>query len=563
VVSLGATIAAGHTPLLGLDLKGGVSVVLKPEGTASKAQLDQAVTIIERRVNGLGVSNSEVNVQGNTVVINLPGIKNSQSALDAIGSTAQLFFRPVYCEIPAYAAPNSSTTTTTTAPGTTSTTVRHAVTPGSTTATTAPTTATTKSAAAATPGSGPTEARLTSAVASGTTTTTPSTAPPTTAAGVGSTTTTTNPPPAPNPAKGFTTTDCNRSDLASVPSTPAGSDNEHESVILPVDPKAFPQSPDLRFLLGPADMTGKAVSDASAVIDTTTGAYSVNLTLTSAGAVEFDKIASQRYACYQQNPSNPPPCSQEAFELDGTVESAPTFQASTFNGQVSITGSFTSGQASSLANVLKYGSLPVRFVPQSVQRVTATVGKDSLRAGLLAGIGGLIVVMLYVIVYYRALGLVVLAGLAVGGALLYSIIAALGQSSSPYTLTLAGVTGIIVSIGITVDSYIVYFERLKDEVRAGRSVRQSTERSFSRAFRTVLTADMVSFMAALILYLLTVGDVRGFAFTLGLATLLDVFVAFFFIRPAVIFVGRRRSLTENRFLGITRSFSARTEPGEI
>ena len=167
--------------------------------------------------------------------------------------------------------------------------------------------------------------------------------------------------------------------------------------------------------------------------------------------------------------------------------------------------------------MLKYGSLPVRFTPQSVQTVSATIGKDSLRAGLLAGIGGIILVLLYMIVYYRALGLIVVLGLAVGGALLYSIITALSQSSS-LTLTLAGVTGIIVSVGITVDSYVVYFERLKDEVRAGRTVRQSVDRSFARAFRTVLTADFVAFLAALILYVFTIGDVRGFAFMLGLST---------------------------------------------
>ena len=216
---------------------------------------------------------------------------------------------------------------------------------------------------------------------------------------------------------------------------------------------------------------------------------------------------------------------------------------------------FTFSQASNLALALKYGSLPVRFTPQSVQTVSATIGKDSLRAGLLAGIGGIIVVLLYMIIYYRALGLVVVLGLAVGGALLYSIIAQLSQTTS-LALTLAGVTGIIVSVGITVDSYVVYFERLKDEVRAGRTVRQSTERSFPRAFRTVLTADLVAFMAAPILYLLTVGDVRGFAFMLGLSTLLDVVFAFFFIRPMVILVGRRRTFTDARLLGVARGLGA-------
>lgn len=541
--SLAATVGLGHTPLLGLDLKGGVSVVLQPQGTANQSALNEAVTIIERRVNGLGVSNSQVAVQGHTVVINLPGIKDSQQALNYLGTTAQLFFRPVYCEIPAY-APASSSSTTTTPKATT--TVPPKATPA-----TSP--ATTKGAAPSPAGQA--DARLTSVVlpAAGSTPTTPTTAAsPTTAAPAA------NVPPS---ASGVSQSDCSSSIAAQIPTTPPSQDVPTQSVILPVDSKAFTGSSSFRYLLGPADMTGTAVSNASAVVDQTTGQYSVQLSLTSKGATQFDGIAGARYACYKQNPSNPPACSQEAFELDGLVESAPTFQASSFNGNVSITGSFSSGQASALANELKYGSLPVRFVPQSVQTVSATIGKDSLRAGLLAGIGGLIVVMIYMILYYRALGLVVLVGLAVEGGLLYAILTELSQTSN-LTLTLAGVTGVIVSIGITVDSYVVYFERLKDEVRSGRSVRQSTERSFTRAFRTVLTADLVSFMAALILYILTVGDVRGFAFTLGLATLLDVLTAYFFIRPAVILVGRRRAFTENRFIGISRGLGARTVPRE-
>jgi preprotein translocase subunit SecD len=301
-------------------------------------------------------------------------------------------------------------------------------------------------------------------------------------------------------------------------------------------------------------MTGSVVSNASAQINTNTGQYSVALTLTGSGATKFDNIAGARYACYRQNPNQP--CAQEAFELDGVVKSAPVFQSSTFNGNVQITGNFTSGQASNLATVLKYGSLPVRFVPQSVQTVSATIGKDTLRAGVLAGIGGIIVVMLYMLIYYRALALVVFAGLIVAGAILYSVLAALSQGGH-IALTLAGVTGIIVSVGITVDSYIVYFERLKDEVRAGRTVRQSTERSFARAYRTVVTADLVSFLAAIILYYLSVGDVRNFAFTLGLSTLLDVVIAYTFIRPAVILLARRRTFTDNRIFGITRGLGGR------
>jgi len=333
-------------------------------------------------------------------------------------------------------------------------------------------------------------------------------------------------------------------------------DTRDATVILP-----YYQNPSSsqRYVLGKADMTGAGVKNAAVIVDQT-GQYQVQLSFTGKGSTEFDNIAAQRYPFYKQSPNNPPYQSLEAFELDGTVYSAPTIQAQSFNGTAVISGStaspFNYKQANDLSVALKYGSLPARFVPQSVQTVSATIGKDSLKAGLLAGIGGIIIVLLYMIAYYRLLGLVVLVGLGVGGALLYSIITELSQSSG-LTLTLAGVTGIIVSVGITVDSYVVYFERLKDEVRAGRSVRQSVERSFTRAFRTVLTADFVAFLAALILYLLTVGDVRGFAFMLGLSTLLDVVTAYLFIRPMTILVGRRRAFTEAKHLGVARGLGAR------
>lgn len=518
--ALAATLALGKSPLLGLDLKGGVSVVLKPQGTATSSELQEAVTIIDRRVNGLGVSNSSVTRQGDNVVISLPGIRNSQQALNELGQTATLYFRPVYCEIPNYQAPTATRpTTSTTAP------IRANPTP------------TTRAALSAPGGSiDLTSARIPAA------STTP------TAASTTPTTTPTTPTTAPS-SHVASQADCSASNAASLPTTPVTQDFGKQSAILPDRSKTF------RYVLGPADMTGAEVSNAIVQVDPNTGQYSVQLSLKSAGANTFDQIATARYACYQQNTSNPPPCSQEAFELDGVVESAPTFQASSFHGQVSITGQFTSSQANDLALVLKYGSLPVRFVPQSVQTVSATIGHDSLTAGLAAGLGGLVIVMLYMLVYYRLLGVVVLVGLGVGGALLFSIITLLGQTNG-LTLTLAGVTGIIVSIGITVDSYIVYFERLKDEVRAGRTVRQSVERGFTRAFRTVLTADLVSFMAALILYLLSIGDVRGFAFMLGLSTLLDVVTAFLFIRPAVILVGRRRAFTDNPVFGVARGLGA-------
>jgi preprotein translocase subunit SecD len=516
-VALTATIAAGHTILLGLDLRGGVSVVLQPQGTATDSELQEAVNIIENRVNGLGVGNSQVSRQGHDVVINLPGIKDSSGALAELGQTATLYFRPVICIIPNNPAETSPTTT---VPKTTPTTK------------------------AALGGRVP-NATLTAynlPAASSPTTTTPAD----TGKGGGLT-------------AAEAQSACSSSTAAQLPTTQVSEDTANTYVILPYYDKT------VRYVLGPADMKGNVVSNTSVIAPTTGGGYQVQVTFTSSGAEQFDKIASERYPNYAANPSNPPYSSMEAIELDGVVYSAPTIQASSFHGTAVISGSssapFSSSQASHLALVLKYGSLPVRFVPQSVQTVSATIGRDSLRAGLLAGIGGIIVVMIYMLAYYRALALVVLVGLGIGGALLYAILAQLSQSSN-LTLTLAGVTGIIVSVGITVDSYIVFFERLKDEVRAGRTVRQSVERSFSRAFRTVLTADLVSFLAALILYLFTVGDVRGFAFTLGLSTLLDVFVAWFFIRPAVILIGRRRGFVDNPVFGINRGLGGKAATRE-
>jgi preprotein translocase subunit SecD len=194
-------------------------------------------------------------------------------------------------------------------------------------------------------------------------------------------------------------------------------------------------------------------------------------------------------------------------------------------------------------------------VRQTVDSVSPTLGAASLRAGVAAGLAGLILVMLYMIVYYRALGIVVILGLGTTAALLWAIVSFLGHSSG-LALDLSGVVGLIVSVGVTVDSYIVYFERLKDEVRAGKTIRSSVDKGFARAFRTIVAADAVSFLGALILYLLSIGAVRGFAFFLGLSTLLDVVTAYVFTRPLVILLGRNRVVTEARFLGVARGLAS-------
>jgi preprotein translocase subunit SecD len=245
-----------------------------------------------------------------------------------------------------------------------------------------------------------------------------------------------------------------------------------------------------------------------------------------------------------------------AIVLDSVVQSSPSISEASYEADsISISGSFGESEAKDLALVLRYGSLPVELERQSVQTVSASLGDDSLRAGIIAGVVGLALVALYMLVYYRALGLVVIVGLTVWASLLYTIISYLGVAQG-LALTLAGVTGIIVSIGVTVDSYVVYFERLKDEVKAGRTLRSSTERAFKRAFRTILAADTSAFIGAAVLWWLTVGSVRGFAFFLGLSTVLDVFVAWFFTRPTVTLLSRSRVFTEMPVLGVARGLAA-------
>jgi preprotein translocase subunit SecD len=462
--SLAATLSLGWGPKLGLDLAGGLSVVYKPVGNATTANMKEVVTVLTNRVNGLGVSGAKVNLQGKNVVVSVPGVKDAQSVLKAVGQTAQLLFRPVLCQVtqdkktvpytgnwPACGAQYALTA------------ANLAVTPNNS------------------------------------------------IQGYASNTTI---QPDPNYAKYSANSSSN--------------DDPAKSVILPVLGQ-----PGVYYLLGPAQMTGQSVGKALAQ-QTQVGAWVVNYTLTKTGSPLWDSVAKGNFH------------QQLAIELDGVVQSAPLIlpgQSSftSYSGSGEISGSFTQAGAQKLALAMQFGSLPVRLVALTTQAVSPTLGHSSLVAGLGAGLVGLAMVLLYTILYYRALGLVIVLGLAVTAALLWAIISALGHTAFAPSFDLAGVTGLIVSIGITVDSYIVYFERLKDEARAGRSVRTSVDRGFRSAWRTVLAADTVSLLAAVLLYIIAVGSVRGFAFFLGLSTLMDVFITWYFTRPLVILLGRRDS----------------------
>src|SRR5690606_37401993 len=301
------------------------------------------------------------------------------------------------------------------------------------------------------------------------------------------------------------------------------------------------------YTLGPALATGRIVSTARAEVQTGQWLVALEMRKGEDGIDKFNEIAAQ---CFYGDPVCPQ--GELAIVLDSVVQSAPTIREPSFaRDQISITGAFTESEAKDLALVLRYGSLPVELERQTVQTVSATLGEDSLRAGIVAGIAGLVAVALYMILYYRALGVVVEFGFDVLAALMYSIVSWLGATQG-LALTLAGVTGLIMSIGVTVDSYVVFFERLKDEIRAGRTLRTSTERAFKRAFRTILAANMSAFIGAAVLWWLTVGAVRGFALFLGLSTVLGVIVTWFFTRPVVTWLSTKPLFTEMPVLGVAR-----------
>ncbi|MCZ7536384.1 MAG: protein translocase subunit SecD [Acidimicrobiia bacterium] len=405
--------------------------------------------------------------------------------------------------------------TTSGAPGETTTTAEGATTtaaPGDTTTTASGETTTTVEGATTTAAPGDT-----TTTAPGETTTTVEGA--TTTAAPGDTTTTTVEPP-----------------VCSELITPREEDIANQQVILPTKPG---ESADRAgcYELGPAVLTGKSVRGAKARYDGAQGGWLVEVEFKGNDFVE--KVAV--------------PYAEQlvAIVLDGAVYSAPNIQPGITGSDVQITGSFSEREAKDLALVLRYGALPVQFdkEQETVQSVSPTLGKDQLRAGIVAGLIGLALVALYMILYYRILGLVVWLGLALTGLFFFTLVSFLSAQIG-LAMTLAGVTGLIVSVGVTVDSYVVYFERLKDEVRTGKTIRSSVDVGFTRAFRTILAADLVSLLGAGVLYMLAIGSVRGFAFFLGVSTVIDLVIAYFFMHPLVSMMARRPSLVRMRGLGI-------------
>ncbi|MGY2002951.1 protein translocase subunit SecD [Blastococcus sp. SYSU DS1024] len=294
----------------------------------------------------------------------------------------------------------------------------------------------------------------------------------------------------------------------------------------------------VKYLLGPTIIEGTEIDDASAATDPTDGSWVVLLDFRSGGRETWANYTAANVG------------SNVAFTLDGRVVSAPTIQGA-INGQTTIQGSFDQESATELANQLRYGALPLTFTQATAQSISTELGEEQLEAGLIAGALGIALVFVYALVYYRLLGLVMIASLILSAVVVYACLILLGREIG-FTLSLAGIAGFIVSIGITADSFVVYFERLKDEIREGRSLRSAVPRAWVRARRTILSADAVSFLAAAILYLLAIGDVKGFAFTLGMSTVLDLVVVFLFTHPLMAVLSRFRNFGKNRFSGLGR-----------
>ncbi|MCQ4044219.1 protein translocase subunit SecD [Streptantibioticus rubrisoli] len=521
VALTGAMFASGHTkPRLGIDLAGGTEITLTAKNTPgqanaiNKANMDTAVNIINKRVNGLGVSEAEVQTQGDrNIIVDIPRGTNTDQAVKQVGTTAQLFFRTVITEANNTPGGNKPSPTPSGKPSSAPSSAAHngagaksaSPSPSSTTQGRAVTDAL-KAAASSSP----------KAAASATPSASPSTAatpPPTPAANV-----------PPQVQKQFNALDC--SNPTQMANAGLGAKPTDTTVACSQDGKT-------KYILGPSQVDGKQVTGAKSVYDTQSGeGWIVTLEFSSAGGKKFADVTGQ--LAKQQPPNN-----QFAIVLDNQVVSAPSVSQPITGGSAQIYGNFTQQSSEDLANVLSYGALPLSFSTSDVTTVSPALGSEQLHGGLIAGAFGLALVVLYLLAYYRGLSFVAVVSLVVSAALTYTIMTLLGPAIG-FALNLPAVCGAIVAIGITADSFIVYFERIRDELRGGRSLAPAVQRAWPRARRTILVSDFVSFLAAAVLFVCSVGKVQGFAFTLGLTTLLDVVVVYLFTKPLMTILARRR-----------------------
>ena len=583
IAGIAYTIIAGNEPLLGLDLQGGASVVLEPEPNEDGSEisdevLDQAVEIIRNRVDGLGVREPEISRAGSTILVQIPGVEDQQRAIDLVGQTAELRFRPLLqettaelgfapeiaalCPGDAFTAANPDDTAATDAAATdkASSVADDTAAPEDPVASTEP--ASTEPASTE-PAS--TEPASTEPVNTDPASTDPASTEPVNTDPASTDATSEDVPTDDVPTDDVPTDDVPTDDAPTEPAAPTPlfyeptpqADADECMVALHRD------IPEIRYLLGPAPLliaqeqdpgarlTGEVLETAIAQLQLAEWVVNISFKAGSPGIDDFNALAAQ---CASGTAICPPTgtttsgefVGRVAVEIDGVVESAPTVGISNFDrsGVVISGGAMTEQVAKDLALVLRFGSLPVELTPQESRIVSSTLGEDALDAGIVAGLIGLGLVSLYLLFYYRFLGVVAVLSLAISGALLWTMIAWLGGTQG-LALTLAGVTGLIVSIGVSVDSNVVYFEHLKEDVRAGRTVRSSVERSFPIAFSTIVKADVASLIAAVVLYFLTVGQVKGFALFLGLATVLDLVATYFFMGPVIRLMARREAMSKH------------------
>jgi preprotein translocase subunit SecD len=538
-------------PKLGIDLQGGTRVTLTartPDGSRpSRDALAQAQQIISARVNGLGVSGSEVVVDGDNLVITVPGTDGSQAR--NLGQTARLYIRPVLNSMPAQGAepkpPQQPAGTAPGAPGGPGPGIEPA------------------------PGGQPAPAMTGQPAPPGRPAPQPRPYPQ-------------DPPPSPSPAPPAPASNAPAPGApgeATPGEAPAPADPRKDLADRIADEKKWRQStrqgvqflalqfeatrcdkddilagnddPTLplvacstdhkvAYLLAPSIISGDQIQDASSSMNSRGIGYVVD--------VQFRQAAANTWADFTAAHIG----TQTAFALDSQVVSAPMIQEAIPGGRTQISGGdppFTASTAKQLANVLKYGSLPLSFESSEAQTVSATLGLTSLRAGLIAGGIGLLLVLLYSLVYYRALGVLTALSLTASGAMIFAILVELGRQIN-YTLDLAGIAGLIIGIGTTADSFVVFFERIKDEIREGRSFRSAVPRGWVRARKTIVSGNAVTFLAAGVLYALAIGQVRGFAFTLGLTTILDIVVVFLVTWPLLYLASKSPTLAKPSYNGL-------------
>lgn len=484
--AIGVVTGGGSwTPKLALDLEGGTQIILAPRlesgQTVSQEQLDQAVAIIRQRIDASGVSEAEIATQGaQNIVVSIPGVPDDET-ISRIEASAKLEFRPViFADAAATSATDDTTTdsTATPAPG-------DPATPSPT-----PTLATTSTAA-------PTDASDPNWVS-------------------------------PALYDEYLNFDCASVIEAATNVAPA------DEPLITCDVNGVE-----KYILGPVEVAGETISDASAGLITnsqgaSTGQWGVFITFDETGTTQFADVTTRLFGFPTTDVRN-----RFAIVLDGSVISAPTTNAIISDGRPQISGSFTQETAQTLADQLKFGALPIGFEVQSRDTISATLGSSQLQSGLLAGLIGLILVVIYSLIQYRALGTVTIASLMIAALVTYLLILLLSWRAG-YRLSLAGVAGLIVAIGITADSFIVYFERIRDELRDGRGLESAVEAGWKRALRTIVASDTVNFLAAVILFVLAVGNVRGFALTLGLTTVVDLLVVSLFTHPVLQLMARTK-----------------------